>query len=80
MKNYQTNDIALAVTLYLYGYKLVDIIPRGDRINHASFEFEGVDDAFLNDYDMDKLVVEPKAFSFKTRWLTGVAQRRCSGK
>lgn len=78
--NYTTNDMTLAVTLTIFGFELVSIVPRHDRPAFANFEFADVPQQFLNDFDMDLLKVEPKIFALKTRNLTGVAQRVCKGQ
>ena len=77
LTTFTTSDLALAATLCVSGYQLIAIEPRPERPSHAAFVFDEVDRQVLNDYDMDKLRVEPKAIANKMRHLTGAARKAC---
>lgn len=68
----KTEDIVMATTLKLNGYKLINI----EKLNlKGRFEFEDVDQQFLTDYDLGNCQVEPKAFNNTLRGLVASVKR-----
>ena len=71
-KEFETQDIVLAASLKLYDYELVGITKNG---NIGTFVFIGVDDNFLNDYNLEKVKVSPVAFNNVIKQLTTSVRR-----
>jgi len=68
----QTQDIVLAATLKVHGYKLERIEKEGNR---GSFCFADVDDAEIQAYDLGQQTVEPVSFNNAIKALTTAARR-----
>ena len=72
---YKTSDIVLSASLKVCGYELDSIELIG---NKGIFVFEDVDSAFLIDFDLGKLVVEPVIFNNTIKQLTTSVRRMSS--
>ena len=72
MDKIETTDIVLAAYLKTRGIRLVDIVKNG---NKGTFVFEGVDDDIVNEYDLGRAMVEPKALNYEIKALTTAARR-----
>lgn len=68
----ETQDIVLAATLKVMGYRLDTIQKIG---NKGNFFFSDVDEAVVNDYDLGNLKVEPVAFNSAIKALTTASRR-----
>lgn len=71
-KTIETQDIVLAATLKVLGYRLDHIEKIG---NKGIFNFVDVDEAVVNDYDLGNLKVEPVAFNSAIKALTTASRR-----
>jgi hypothetical protein len=71
-KNIETQDIVLAATLKVLGYRLDTIQKVG---NKGIFFFNDVDERIVNDYDLGNLTVEPVAFNSAIKALTTASRR-----
>ena len=72
MKTIETQDIVLAATLKVLGYKLDTIQKIG---NKGIFFFNEVNNDIINDYDLGNLKVEPVAFNSAIKALTTASRR-----
>lgn len=68
----ETQDIVLAATLKVLGYRLDTIEKIG---NKGIFFFNDVDEKVVNDYDLGELKVEPVAFNSAIKALTTASRR-----
>ncbi len=68
----ETQDIVLAASLKILGYKLDTIEKVG---NKGIFFFSDVDDSVINDYDLGNLRVEPVSFNSAIKALTTASRR-----
>jgi hypothetical protein len=71
-KTIETQDIVLAATLKVLGYRLDTIQKIG---NKGIFFFTEVDEAVVNDYDLGNLKVEPVSFNSAIKALTTASRR-----
>lgn len=71
-KNIETQDIVLAATLKVLGYRLDTIQKIG---NKGIFFFNAVDESVINDYDLGNLKVEPISFNSAIKALTTASRR-----
>ena len=71
-KTIETQDIVLAATLKVLGFKLDHIEKIG---NKGIFFFASVDEDVVNDYDLGSLKVEPVAFNAAIKALTTASRR-----
>lgn len=71
-KNIETQDIVLAATLKVLGYRLDTIEKVG---NKGIFFFNDVDVNVVNDYDRGNLKVEPVSFNSAIKALTTASRR-----
>lgn len=71
-KDIETQDIVLAATLKVLGYRLETIQKVG---NKGIFFFNGVDESVITDYDLGNLKVEPVAFNSAIKALTTASRR-----
>lgn len=71
-KTIETQDIVLAATLKVLGYKLDTIEKIG---NKGIFLFNDVDEDIVNDYDLGNLKVEPVSFNSAIKALTTASRR-----
>jgi len=71
-KTIETQDIVLAATLKVLGYRLDHIEKIG---NKGIFNFVLVDEEVVNDYDLGNLKVEPVAFNSAIKALTTASRR-----
>lgn len=71
-KTIETQDIVLAATLKVLGYRLDTIQKVG---NKGIFFFNEVDDHVVNDYDLGNLKVEPVSFNSAIKALTTSSRR-----
>ncbi len=71
-KSIETQDIVLAATLKVLGYRLDTIQKVG---NKGIFFFSNVDETVVNDYDLGNLKVEPVAFNAAIKALTTASRR-----
>lgn len=71
-KTIETQDIVLAATLKVLGYRLDHIEKVG---NKGIFHFIEVDEVVVNDYDLGNLRVEPFAFNSAIKALTTASRR-----
>jgi hypothetical protein len=72
IKTIETQDIVLAATLKVLGYRLDTIEKIG---NKGIFFFNDVDDSVVNDYDLGNLKVEPVSFNSAIKALTTASRR-----
>lgn len=68
----ETQDIVLAATLKVLGYRLDTIEKIG---NKGIFFFADVDESVVNDYDLGNLKVEPVSFNSAIKALTTASRR-----
>ena len=68
----ETQDIVLAASLKVLGYKLDTIQKIG---NKGIFFFNEVDEEVINDYDLGNLRIEPIAFNSSIKALTTASRR-----
>lgn len=71
-KTIETQDIVLAATLKVLGYRLDHIEKVG---NKGIFNFVEVDEVVVNDYDLGNLKVEPVSFNSAIKALTTASRR-----
>lgn len=71
-KTIETQDIVLAATLKVLGYRLDTIQKVG---NKGIFFFNEVDESIVNDYDLGNLKVEPVSFNSAIKALTTASRR-----
>jgi hypothetical protein len=71
-KFYKTSDIILAACLKLNDYDMVMIEKEG---NKGTFVFADVDPAFVTEYDLGKVRVEPVEFNNAIKQLTTSVRR-----
>ena len=72
-KLFDTQDIVLAATLKVYGYKLDRIEKTG---NKGTFFFENVESVVVTDFDTGNCKVEPIAFNNAIKALTTATRRQ----
>jgi hypothetical protein len=72
LTNCETQDIVLAATLKVLGYKLDTIEKIG---NKGIFFFNSVPIKILSDYDLGSITVEPVAFNSAIKALTTASRR-----
>ena len=72
VKNIETQDIVLAATLKVLGFKLETIEKIG---NKGIFYFVDVLEKTINEYDLGELRVEPVAFNSAIKALTTASRR-----
>jgi hypothetical protein len=72
IKTIETQDIVLAATLKVLGYRLDTIEKIG---NKGIFFFNDVEDSVVNDYDLGNLKVEPVSFNSAIKALTTASRR-----
>lgn len=70
---FNTQDIILAATLKVYGFKLEKIEKTG---NKGTFFFENVDKNVVTDFDTGNCKVEPLAFNNAIKALTTATRRQ----
>lgn len=68
----ETQDIVLAASLKVLGFKLNKIEKEGNR---GTFFFEKVQPIIVNDYHLGNVRVEPGAFNSAIKSLTTAARR-----
>ena len=71
-KTIETQDIVIAATLKVLGYRLDTIQKIG---NKGIFFFNEVDESVVNDYDLGNLKVEPVSFNSAIKALTTASRR-----
>lgn len=71
-KTIETQDIVLAATLKVLGFKLETIEKIG---NKGIFFFLDVPEKIITDYDLGDLTVEPVAFNSAIKALTAASRR-----
>jgi hypothetical protein len=71
-KSIETQDIVLAATLKVLGYRLDTIEKIG---NKGIFFFNDVDESVITDYDLGNLKVEPISFNSAIKALTTASRR-----
>lgn len=71
-KSIETQDIVLAATLKVLGYRLDTIEKIG---NKGIFFFGDVDESVITDYDLGNLKVEPISFNSAIKALTTASRR-----
>lgn len=71
-KDIETQDIVLAATLKVLGYRLEKIEKIG---NKGIFFFHDVDESVVNDYNLGNLKVEPVQFNSQIKALTTASRR-----
>lgn len=72
MIEFKTADIVLAASLRLKGYELSSIELNGKK---GMFVFVSIDESFLVEYDLGKILIEPVAFNNTIRQLTTSVKR-----
>lgn len=73
MTNFETQDIVLAATLKVFGYKLDRIEKTG---NKGTFIFSDVSQSTVTDFDTGNCKVEPIAFNNAIKALTTATRRQ----
>ncbi len=71
-KLFRTSDIVLASTLKINNFNLVKI--EIDR-NKGVFVFDDIEDEFIQDFDLGKVLVEPIEFNNGIKSLTTATRR-----
>lgn len=71
--NYKTSDIVLASCLKINGF-ILDTIEL-DSTGKGTFVFTGVNDEFIHDFDLGKVLVEPIGFNNTLKQLTTSVRR-----
>jgi hypothetical protein len=69
---FETTDIVLAAYLKTKNFRLVEIVKNG---NKGTFVFAGVDQTFIDEYDLGEASVEPKSLNHEIKALTTAARR-----
>jgi hypothetical protein len=72
VKTIETQDIVLAATLKVLGFRLDTIEKIG---NKGIFFFNDVEESVVNDYDLGNLKVEPVSFNSAIKALTTASRR-----
>lgn len=72
MKNLETTDIVLAAYLKVCGFMMIEILKNG---NKGTFIFSEVTDEVINEYDLGRALVEPRALNYEIKALTTAARR-----
>lgn len=72
MKEFRTSDIILAATLRLQQVTMERIEVSGSK---GTFVFDGVDQQFVDDFDLGKVQVEPVSFHNMIKQLTTSVRR-----
>ncbi len=72
MVSIATQDIVLAASLRVLGYKVTKIEKDG---NKGIFYFDNVSEDHINQYDLQQLLVEPMAFNSAIKSLTTATKR-----
>lgn len=72
IKTFKTSDINLASCLKLKNYNLTSIEVVGSK---GTFIFENVDQDFVNEYNLGKVLVEPVTFNNTIKQLTTSVRR-----
>jgi len=72
MDEFSTCDIVLAATLKVKGFRLVEIMKNG---NKGTFIFANIPDDLIDEYDLGRLLVEPKSLNSEIKALTTAARR-----
>jgi hypothetical protein len=70
---YKTSDIVLASCLKINAYNLSTITV--DSFGKGTFVFENVDDNFIQNFDLGKVLVEPVIFNNTIKQLTTSVRR-----
>lgn len=70
---FRTTDMPLVAFLRYKGYSVQEVVKLNDF--KAEFVFENVDRELLNEFNIDKALVEPKMFSSIMRQQTQAARR-----
>jgi len=73
MSNFETQDIVLAATLKVFGFKLDRIEKTG---NKGTFIFSDVTSSVVTDFDTGNCKVEPIAFNNAIKALTTATRRQ----
>lgn len=74
-KEYETRDIVLAATLRVLNFVMKDIVVDGTK---GTFIFEDVPSQVIDDYDLQRIKVEPMSLNNMIKQLT-TSVRRMSG-
>ncbi len=69
---FKTTDIILAACLRVHGFEMISIEKQG---NKGTFIFNNVDNEFILNYDLGKILVEPIAFNNAIKQLTTSVRR-----
>lgn len=72
MNDFSTQDIVLAAFLKAKGVQLTGITKNGNR---GTFIFGQVDLTVIDDYDLGRALVEPRALNHEIKTLTTAARR-----
>lgn len=72
MESFKTTDIILAAVLRINGVEIIDIEIMGTK---GTFVFCNVDEDFLVQYDLGKVLVEPVTFNNMVKQLTTSVRR-----
>ena len=67
-----TSDIILAAYLRVQGYKMIELTRNG---NKGTFIFSEIPNEIINEYDLGRALIEPKALNFTIKELTTAARR-----
>jgi hypothetical protein len=69
---FSTTDIVLAAALKSIGYQVKAILKNG---NIGTFVFDNVSDEIIDDYDFDRMLVEPVSLNQNIKTLTTAVRR-----
>lgn len=72
LDEYKTTDIILAACLKMNSYEMMSIEKVG---NKGTFIFKNVDQEFITNYDLGKVLVEPVGFNNAIKQLTTSVRR-----
>lgn len=72
MEEFKTSDIILAACLRLNGYNMQRIDITGSK---GTFVFDPVEETFLQEFDIGKVLVEPVSFNNMIKQLTTSVRR-----
>lgn len=73
MMVYKTSDIVLAASLKVKGYHLSSVELQGSK---GIFIFDGVEQEFLDQFDLGHFLVEPTTFHGAVKQLTTIVRRK----
>lgn len=72
---FKTNNLTLAATLCVKGYRLAQVEIEPGTTTRGVFEFDEIPEHLIEEYDYGKSLVEPASFQMEIRRLTTLTRR-----